>query len=91
MPRQPRRQSWTEAACFHILNRGHNRDTLFAEKTKGDRVNYFYLPMIMYHSVTWHKVKCHLTPFKNTRILFLSYWFTSSPPGIFIQHKGKGH
>jgi hypothetical protein len=32
MPRQPRRQSWTEAACFHILNRGHNRDTLFAEE-----------------------------------------------------------
>jgi hypothetical protein len=32
MPRQPRRQSWTEAACFPILNRGHNRDTLFAEE-----------------------------------------------------------
>jgi putative transposase len=32
MPREPRRHSWTEAACFHILNRGHNRDTIFAEE-----------------------------------------------------------
>jgi putative transposase len=31
MPRLPRRWQWTEAACYHIINRGHNRDTIFAD------------------------------------------------------------
>ena len=30
MPRRPRRQQWTEAACYHLINRGHNRETVFA-------------------------------------------------------------
>jgi hypothetical protein len=38
MPRRPRRQLWTEAACYHLINRGHNRDTVFA--SDGDR-RYF--------------------------------------------------
>jgi hypothetical protein len=25
----PRSQQWTDASCYHLLNRGHNRDTLF--------------------------------------------------------------
>src|SRR5579871_2926773 len=31
MPRQPRRALWTDAACYHIFNRGHNRATVFAD------------------------------------------------------------
>lgn len=38
IPRLPRREHWTEAACYHILNRGHNRDTIFIDA--GDR-EYF--------------------------------------------------
>jgi putative transposase len=29
MPRTARRLRWTDAACFHVLNRGHARETLF--------------------------------------------------------------
>jgi putative transposase len=31
MPRTPRRRQWTEAACYHVMNRGHNRETVFAD------------------------------------------------------------
>jgi hypothetical protein len=29
MPRAARRHCWTEAACYHVLNRGQDRQTLF--------------------------------------------------------------
>jgi putative transposase len=29
MPRRARRLLWTEGACYHVLNRGHARETLF--------------------------------------------------------------
>jgi hypothetical protein len=29
MPHAARRSQWTEAACYHVLNRGHARETLF--------------------------------------------------------------
>lgn len=31
MPRVPRRRQWTEAACYHVMNRGHNREVVFAD------------------------------------------------------------
>src|SRR6476646_6210342 len=31
MPRTPRRWQWTEAACYHVMDRGHNRETVFAD------------------------------------------------------------
>ena len=31
MPRLPRQYQWTEAACYHLINRGHNREILFAD------------------------------------------------------------
>lgn len=31
MSRTPRRSPWTNAACYDLLNRGHNRDGLFAD------------------------------------------------------------
>jgi putative transposase len=31
MPRIARRLQWTEAACYHVFNRGHNRETLFSD------------------------------------------------------------
>ena len=31
MPRAPRRQQWADAACYHVMNRGHNRETVFAD------------------------------------------------------------
>ena len=31
MPRKPRRLQWTEAACYHLINRGHNRECVFAD------------------------------------------------------------
>ena len=29
MPRAARRLRWTDAACYHVLNRGHARETIF--------------------------------------------------------------
>jgi len=29
MPRSARRNVWTTAACYHVLNRGHARETIF--------------------------------------------------------------
>ena len=31
MPRKPRRLQWVESACYHIINRGHNREVVFAD------------------------------------------------------------
>jgi hypothetical protein len=31
MPRLARQWQWTNAACYHVLNRGHNRETVFAD------------------------------------------------------------
>src|SRR5437870_3620615 len=31
MPRLPRRWQWTEAACYHLMDRGHNRESVFAD------------------------------------------------------------
>ena len=31
MPRQPRHTQWTDAACYHVLDRGHNRETVFLD------------------------------------------------------------
>ena len=31
MPRSPRRTLWNDAACYHVMNRGQNRATLFAD------------------------------------------------------------
>src|SRR5438094_9387513 len=36
MPRRPRRTCWTDAACYHVMNRGQNRATIFADDN--DRV-----------------------------------------------------
>ena len=41
MPRIPRRHLWTDAACYHILNRGHNRTTIFADEE--DRLAFLNL------------------------------------------------
>ncbi len=30
MPRVPRYLQWSEEACFHLMNRGHNREPVFA-------------------------------------------------------------
>ena len=29
MTRIPRWQQWSEQACYHLMDRGHNRDTVF--------------------------------------------------------------
>jgi hypothetical protein len=31
MPRTPRRLQWTEEACYHLMDRGHNREPIFAD------------------------------------------------------------
>jgi putative transposase len=30
MPRVPRRRQWVESVCYHVLNRGHNREAVLA-------------------------------------------------------------
>ena len=32
MTRKPRCCQWTEAACYHVLDRGHNRETVFRDR-----------------------------------------------------------
>ncbi len=31
MSRIPRRCQWASEACFHLMNRGHNREAIFAD------------------------------------------------------------
>jgi len=31
MSRKPHRLQWTEAACYHVINRGHNRETVLGD------------------------------------------------------------
>ena len=31
MSRTPRRQQWTDEACYHVMNRGHNRERIFGD------------------------------------------------------------
>src|SRR5882762_11355916 len=31
MPRTPRQHQWTDAACYHVMNRGHNREPVFGD------------------------------------------------------------
>jgi putative transposase len=45
MPRLPRRWQWTEAACYHVMDRGHNRETVFA--ADADRA-HFLKPVARY-------------------------------------------
>jgi putative transposase len=41
MPRGARRNVWTTAACYHVLNRGHARETLF--HNDADRLRFLEL------------------------------------------------
>jgi putative transposase len=41
MPRMPRSELWTHAACYHVLNRGHARETIFHDDD--DRVHFLHL------------------------------------------------
>ena len=41
VPRQPRSRLWTPTACYHILNRGHARETIFHDDT--DRLYFVSL------------------------------------------------
>ncbi len=40
-PRAARRWQWTEAACYHVLNRGHARETVFHDDE--DRAHFLKL------------------------------------------------
>jgi hypothetical protein len=31
MPHRSRQSQWTNAACYHIISRGHNREVVFAD------------------------------------------------------------
>jgi putative transposase len=42
MPRTARKRLWTEQACYHVLNRGHNRETVFAD----DADRRFFLSLL---------------------------------------------
>jgi putative transposase len=41
MPRAPRRRLWSDAACYHLINRGHNREVIFADDV--DRLYFLSL------------------------------------------------
>ena len=41
MPRRPRAWLWTDAACYHVINRGHARETIFHDDS--DRLYFLDL------------------------------------------------
>jgi REP element-mobilizing transposase RayT len=41
MPRSARRFPWTQAACYHVLNRGHARETIIHDDA--DRLRFLEL------------------------------------------------
>src|SRR5882672_6982163 len=46
MPRRPRRACWTDAACYHVMNRGQNRATIFAD----DNDRQYFLALLARYS-----------------------------------------
>lgn len=42
MARKPRRALWTDVACYHVFNRGHNRETVFHD----DEDRRFFLGLL---------------------------------------------
>src|SRR5262249_1471769 len=55
VPRRPRHTCWTDAACYHVMNRGQNRATIFADD--GDRQHFLnllarYGPALRFGSIT---------------------------------------
>ena len=46
MPRRPRRACWTDAACYHVMNRGQNRATIFAD----DNDRHYFLGLLARYS-----------------------------------------
>jgi hypothetical protein len=51
MPRVPRRRQWTEAACYHVMNRGHNREVVFADD---DDRRHFLGSLVTVYATTIH-------------------------------------
>ena len=59
MPRRPRRAQWTDAACYHVMNRGQNRATIFND----DQDRAYFLKLVaryqqryavrLYHIASW--------------------------------------
>ncbi len=45
MPRALRRQQWTDEACYHVMNRGHNRERIFGDD---DDRRHFHLLLARY-------------------------------------------
>jgi hypothetical protein len=50
MPRQPRACVWTPAACYHVLNRGHARETIFHD----DADREHFLGLLARYRVRFH-------------------------------------
>ena len=46
MPRRPRRACWTDAACYHVMNRGQNRASIFAD----DNDRQYFLALLARYS-----------------------------------------
>jgi len=42
MPRRPRRAQWTDATCYHVMNRGQNRATIFSD----DQDRAYFLKLV---------------------------------------------
>ena len=50
MPRLPRRLQWTEEACYHVMNRGHNREAIFC----GDEDHLMFLNLVARYRERFH-------------------------------------
>ena len=46
MPRTPRRCQWTEEACYHLMDRGHNREMIFVDDEDNERSYNFQMAIL---------------------------------------------
>ena len=50
MPRLPRRLQWTGEACYHVMNRGHNREAIFCD----DEDHLMFLNLVARYRERFH-------------------------------------
>ncbi len=68
MPRTPRKQQWTDEACYHVMNRGHNRERIFGD----DDDRRQFLRLLVRYQERYAGAQCQTSQGLSVRLCF---WF----------------
>ena len=73
MTRVARRCQWTTGACYHVFNRGHNRDILFPD----DQSRFIFLDLLQRYQKRFPNTSTPISP-ARTLLPSLGRWYSSS-------------